>query len=54
MLADNTTAGSLFKFNSLQQKIPQVHSPPPPPRSLVYNKIWFIKDIDITLRSIFI
>ena len=63
MLAELTASGSLSESISLQQSSP--HPPPPPDNSefelqeiliisysLVYNNIWFIKDIDITLISI--
>ena len=65
MLAEHTASGSLFESISLQQN-PSPPPPPPPPDnfelqeiliisySLVYNNIWFIKDIDITLMSLFI
>ena len=66
MLGEHTASGSLFESISLQQN-PSPHPHPPPPPIflnykrflsfhifLVYNNIWFIKDNDITLMSIFI
>ena len=65
MLAEHTASRSLFESISLQLNPSPTSHPPPPLNSelqemliishfLVYNNIRFIKDIDITLMSIFI
>ena len=61
MLDEHTESGSLFESNSLQQN-PLPHPPDNSELqailiislSLVHNNVWFIKDIDIILMSIYI